>query len=142
MSRRKARELALQALFQIDVTGTGMEQALEYVFTEFKVKAKDQEYCRELVQGTIAELDFLDEIIKKVSNEWDIKRMANVDRNILRMGIYEIVFRDDVPNNAAINEAIELGKEYSTAESGKFINGILGHLAKNIDHFSKAKPGV
>ncbi|HXL01631.1 MAG TPA: transcription antitermination factor NusB, partial [Candidatus Atribacteria bacterium] len=74
----------------------------------------------------------IDEVLSQASEEWPLYRMANVDRNILRLAIFEIVFLPDVPVSVAINEAVELGKKYGTEESGKFVNGVLGKLAKNL----------
>ncbi len=135
MSRRTAREAALQVLFQVDLSSVELPDAFDHVFTEFGINSAAQQYCRFLVEGAQKHQKQIDEVIQKVSNEWDLKRMANVDRNILRIGLFELLYCADVPNNVVINEAIELGKVYSTAESGKFINGILGHVAKNLDQF-------
>ncbi|ADG82564.1 transcription antitermination factor NusB [Thermincola potens] len=142
MSRRKAREAALQVLFQIEMAGVEEEKAYEYIFSEFNIGENAQKFCRELVQGTLRNRAYIDDIIREVSNEWDLYRMANVDRNIIRMALYEMLFREDVPKNVAINEAIELGKDFSTADSGKFINGILGYVAKNMEQFKRTEPGV
>lgn len=128
MSRRLAREVALQTLYQIDIARTESEEALEFTISEFKVKPAVVSFVRELVSGTLENLSYLDDIIKKAAIDWNIERMAAVDRNILRLAMYELFYREDIPANVALNEAIELGKTFSTAESGKFINGILGKV--------------
>jgi len=134
MSRRAAREAALQTLFQIDIGKISIDKAVAFVVEENKLKKKQEEFIRLSVQGVMENLDRIDNIINEVSIDWDLGRMADVDRSIIRLALYEICFSEEVPPNVAVNEAIELGKTFSTAESGKFINGILGkvlvHLAK------------
>jgi N utilization substance protein B len=81
----------------------------------------------------------IDRVIAAVSKDWSLNRMANVDRNIMRLSLYEVFFCDDVPNNVSVNEAVELGKIFGGDESGKFINGILGKVIENIDDYSPEK---
>lgn len=128
MSRRMAREVALQTLYQIDIAGSAPEDALEFIITEFKVKPAIVPFVRELVNGAVENMSYIDDVIRKAAIDWNLERMAAVDRNILRLAMYELFFRADIPANVSLNEAIELGKSFSTAESGKFINGILGKV--------------
>lgn len=133
MSRRKAREIALQSLFQMDYNATGPEQALATAFEEAgEVTEGTRTYAQAVVMGTRDHLTEVDKIISDVSIEWKLDRMAGVDRNIARIAVYEMNFGDeDLPPNVVINEAVELAKLYGTDESSRFINGILGSLVKN-----------
>jgi len=133
MSRRKAREIALQTLFQLDYNNTDPEQALTAVFEESgEVTEGTRSYAQSVVMGTRDHLGEVDKIISDVSIEWKLDRMAGVDRNIARIAVYEMNFGgEDLPPNVVINEAVELAKLYGTDESSRFINGILGSLVKN-----------
>jgi N utilization substance protein B len=132
MSRRKAREMALQTLFQLDYNKTGKDEALQVVLDEYNcVAGKTREYTESLVAGTQEHLAEIDEVIALASNEWKIDRMPGIDRNIARMAIYEMNFGDEqLPPNVVINEAVELAKLFGTEESSRFVNGILGSLVK------------
>lgn len=139
MSRRLAREAALQTLYQIELGKAAPEEALEFIITEFEVKPAMVSFVRELVSGTIEHLSYIDDVIRKAAIDWNLERMAAVDRNILRLAMYELFFRADIPANVSLNEAIELGKTFSTAESGKFINGILGKVVHQPELFRVEK---
>lgn len=132
MSRRKAREIALQTLFQLDYNQTSPEEALGAALAEAgEVGENVAAYARDVVVGTRGNLDNIDKTISEVSVEWKLDRMPGVDRNIARMAIYEMRFGgEQLPPNVAINEAVELAKTFGTEESGRFINGILGSLVK------------
>lgn len=133
MSRRKAREMALQALFQLDYNQTDSNEALGTVFNERAgVAEQTKQYSQELVSGTQSHLGEIDGIIASNSTEWKLGRMAGVDRNITRLAIYELKFaKEQLAPNIIINEAVELAKTFGSDESGRFINGILGALVKN-----------
>ncbi len=139
MGRRLARATALQTLYQIDLVKTAPDEALEFIITEFDVNPAQVPFVRELVFGTLENISYVDDVIKRVAIDWNIERMAVVDRNILRLAMYELFFRADIPVSVSLNEAIELGKNFSTAESGKFINGILGKVAHQADLFRVEK---
>lgn len=134
MSRRKAREMALQALFQLDYNKVAVEEAMVAVFAEHGVaEAQDgaKTYAEQLVQGTQAHLPAIDETLSSLSNEWKVERMAGVDRNIARIAIYEMQYSPEpLSPNIVINEAVELAKLFGSEESSRFINGILGALVK------------
>jgi N utilization substance protein B len=134
MSRRKAREMALQTLFQLDYNNTAKEEALQTVLSEQNNVAENtKKYTENLVIGTQEHLNEIDKIIGEISNEWKIDRMPGIDRNIARMAIYEMCFgNESLPPNVIINEAVELAKLFGTEESGRFVNGILGSLVKKI----------
>ena len=140
MSRRQAREAALQALFQLDLNQgeEGQQEqyetlAIDTVLGEAeKMSARDREFVNTLVHGTRAHIAEIDSLIAASSKDWKIERMATVDRNITRLATYEIRFAEEklVPN-IAINEAVELAKKYGGNESYAFVNGILSKCAEN-----------
>ncbi len=132
MSRRKAREMALQTLFQLDFNQTEQDAALAAVFAENEtVSQSAKEYAELLVKGTRGHLAEIDRIISEAAIGWKLDRMAGVDRNITRMAIFEMRFAaETLAPNVIINEAVELAKLFGSAETGRFINGILGSLVK------------
>jgi transcription antitermination factor NusB len=133
MRRRRAREYALQILFQIDFRG---RQVSGNDFDDFWLDKNEtgdvKKFAEEIVRGTIKSLDEIDSWIEKVAENWVLRRMAAVDRNILRLAAYEILYRKDIPSAVTINEAIEIAKKFSSSESAPFINGILDRLAKEV----------
>jgi transcription antitermination factor NusB len=127
--RTQARELALQLLYQVDLLRDKLARAEEDRFlTEYAEGAEVREYARVLVDGVRAHAEEIDRAIDEVAKNWEIGRMAVIDRNVLRMGCYEILFREDIPAKVAINEAVDLAKKYSTKNSSGFVNGILDKL--------------
>lgn len=127
--RRKARETALQALYKIDISeGNAGEEGLE--LEELSPGTEARRYCELLVGGVSSHLKELDSVIEKHSENWTISRMSVVDRNILRMAAYELLYQGDVPYKVVIDEAVELAKKFGTDESGPFINGIIDRLRK------------
>tara|TARA_R110002126_G_scaffold64513_6_gene165166 strand:+ start:9859 stop:10356 length:498 start_codon:yes stop_codon:yes gene_type:complete len=129
--RTRARELALQFLYQIDLLG---EEVIPDMVSFLALDETDSEivkFAQSLIEGTNSRRQTLDEQIRNVAQNWDIHRMAVIDRNVLRLAAYELLYCDDIPPKVAINEAIELGKRYSTANSGAFINGILDKIKSN-----------
>ena len=128
--RRSGRELAFRLLFQTDVGGVPLEEVL-FAAREASESSDDVwAFAEELARGAWDAHSETDVIIQKYSSGWTLDRMPNADRNLLRLAIYEIVHRDDIPQSVSINEAVELAKQYSTIDSGKFINGILGSFAR------------
>jgi N utilization substance protein B len=138
LSRRQARELALQVLFQVDLGHTDPDTALFQAFSREQegdhapasMSQPDAAYARDLVQGTWERKEALDELITSLAVDWTIERMPVIDRNLLRMAIYEIKHQPDVPNSVVADEAVELAKAYSTPDSAKFINGMLGNVIR------------
>jgi len=126
-TRREARECALQILYLIDVCGLKTAEAKGALFNRGRVSGKSAGYAEEIVDGTLKNLESIDHIIKELTENWEMGRMSNIDRNILRQAGYELLYTE-VPYKVVINEAIELAKEYSTEFSGKFVNGILDKL--------------
>lgn len=128
--RRKARETALQTLYNLDITGCRMEDAIRARIEDTKDASDPSGYGADLVKGVAENMTAIDGLIEKSSENWTIERMPVVDRNILRIAVFEIFFTDGVPYKAVIDEAIELAKRYGSDESGPFINGILDKLRK------------
>lgn len=128
MSRRKAREMALQALYLMDMSGVDANRALHAIFQENNV---EDGFTRSLVEGTIKNMTDIDRKIQEYAIDWKLERMSGVDRNILRLATYELIVpQEDVTPRVAINEAVELAKKFGTEESAKFVNGILGAMLK------------
>jgi N utilization substance protein B len=139
-ARRIARERALQALYQLDAPGgPSVKDALEAAWASGEegapAPAADEmkQFALELVDGVRGKLAELDAKIEQHSTNWRVDRMSRIDRNVLRLGAYELEFRPDVPKKVALNEAVELGKKYGSEESSAFINGLLDKLAQGID---------
>lgn len=127
-SRRISRECAMQILYALDVCKLTKAEA-EKAFWQTKNYDKDVvSFAQELIDGTTANLDDINRMLKETAENWEIDRMAAVDRAILRLASYELIYNPGIPPNAVINEAIELAKDFSTDESGKFVNGILDKI--------------
>jgi transcription antitermination protein NusB len=129
-SRRKERRLAIEILFQADVTGTDGRTALEGWLGSGR---SVPEFTRALVEGVSDHLDEIDRIVATHSEGWTVDRMASVDRTVLRVATYELRFGGQVPVGAAIDEAVRAAKDLSTEDSGRFVNGILGKIARELD---------
>ena len=128
--RTKARERAVQALYQIDVAATDLDEALSRFWKSFEpVEREVMQVAEELVRGVACHRRELDAAIEAVSQNWRLDRMARVDRNVLRLAAFELLHRSDVPVKVVINEAIELGKKFGSESSGAFINGVLDRVA-------------
>ena len=126
--RHRARVAALQALFEIDCSQHNPTVVIERRLQEASLPETGADFARELVQGVNVHQRQLDELIGRYAPEWPVDQIAIVDRNVLRMAIYEILLCDDTPVKVAINEAVELAKEFGSDSSGRFVNGVLGSL--------------
>jgi N utilization substance protein B len=127
--RTKARERAMQALYQIDVAATDLDEALARFWRSFEpVEREVREMAETLVRGVASHRHEIDEAIEGVSTNWRLDRMAKVDRNVLRLAVFELRW-SEVPVKVCINEAIELGKKYGSESSGAFVNGVLDRIA-------------
>lgn len=124
-NRRKSRELAMQALFYIDMSQNDSNDLLERFCVNFNPSKKARPFFIKLVNGVVQEKSEIDSIIEKFSDNWKISRMSCVDRNIIRIAVYELLYCRDIPPKVSINEAIDVGKKFGTEVSGAFINGIL-----------------
>ncbi len=132
-SRRKARECALQLLYQLDVVGDDPARAVENYWQQLEEPTDPgvRDFSEKLVTGVWEHRGAIDEMITQYSTNWKISRMAAVDKNILRLGIFELLFCPDIPVKVTLNEAVEIAKRYGTAESGAFVNGILDNVARD-----------
>ncbi len=124
--------MALRMLFQIDVGSQPVAEVVESSLEQSVLEGGNRDYARLVVEGTWANLETIDTKLRKFAQDWALERQAAVDRNILRMTTYEILFQPETPVAAVINEAVELAKKYSTAESGRFVNGVLGAIARSV----------
>jgi N utilization substance protein B len=134
-SRRKARECALQMLFAADIAGAVPDEVLRTYWAELDDSETEdvaREFATRLAAGTLANLDALDERIRSRAEHWRIPRMAIVDRNILRLAVYEFLY-EPTPRTVAINEALEIARRFSTYEATQFINGILDAIKRDLD---------
>jgi transcription antitermination protein NusB len=128
-TRRKGRELALQALYQIEITGDVSAAAVDLFLSHFEGSAQAKEFARRLVSGVVSQRVDIDRLIEQCTENWKLMRMAKVDLLILRMAAYELIFCPDIPLNVSLDEAIEMGKRFGSGDSGSFINGVLDQLA-------------
>jgi len=129
--RTIARECALKILYRIDISAEEVAEASLGYWADNPQGAPIQEFADQLVVGTIKNIKNIDEVISKYAENWHIKRMAVIDRNVMRMAVFELLDMDDIPLKVSINEAIDLAKKYGDVDSGKFVNGILDKISKN-----------
>jgi N utilization substance protein B len=123
--RRRAREIALQVLYQKELNSVEVEEALNLFWSNFEVLKGAMDFSERLVKGVEQHREDLDRVIEHYSSHWKVDRMAHVDLTILRIATYELLYCDDIPPRVAINEAIDIGKKFGSEDSGAFINGIL-----------------
>jgi N utilization substance protein B len=124
-NRRRSRELAMQALFQIEMNQDHSIQALELFCKHFRVSKNVKPFFLRLVKGVNEFQHEIDSLIERFSENWKLSRMSRVDRNVIRIAVYELLYCHDIPQKVSINEAIDIGKRFGTEDSGAFINGIL-----------------
>jgi N utilization substance protein B len=129
-ARRKARELALQMLYQHDLSGNTPDTIISTFEDLQKSKPNTREFATRIFKGTVENLQKIDEMIAQQADNWRLSRMAVVDRNIIRMSIYEFLHEEDTPKLVIIDEAIEIAKKFGTQKSSQFINGILDGILK------------
>lgn len=129
--RTLAREYALQILYSIDIGNLKPEEALESFWEDNPpVAGEVREFAESIVQGICGNIENIDNTISKYATNWTLKRMAVVDRNILRSAVYELLFREDIPPKVTINEAVDIAKKFGDENSGKFVNGVLDKIGK------------
>ena len=146
-ARTLAREAALQMLYAVEASGVEVEKAILDFWAELPAEdAEGRAYADELVRGVLSDLTKTDEQIKLASQNWRLERMTRVDRNVLRMGAWELLARRDVPRAVILDEAVEVAKRFGTEESGAFVNGVLDRIAENLGRNSgedaPAKPNA
>lgn len=128
IERRRSRRTALELLYQVEIVGVSINKIIEN-YQENNKEYPLSEFCLKLVAGIHKHIEEIDQMIESYADNWSIERMPILDRNIIRMCLYEMLYEDDIPFSVSINEAVELAKTYSTAESSKFVNGVLGKIA-------------
>lgn len=127
--RRQSRELAVQFLYQTDITGReNWQKELEYFWREQEIAPDVKEFSNRIINTVTEKIKEIDKLIASYTTNWDISRISVVDRNILRATISELLYMDDIPPIVSINEAVDIAKKYGTSESGKFVNGILDKI--------------
>jgi N utilization substance protein B len=132
--RRKAREYALQMLFQWDITHDSTDQIAATFFENQKEESQVvRDFAQSLLAGTVEHVERIDELIRRHAEHWRLDRMATVDRNLLRLAIEEFLYQTETPKTVVINEAIEIARRYSTQESPLFINGVLDSVKKELE---------
>jgi len=131
--RRKARVLALTALYDIEMTQNNCEFILEDIFSQKEYGDEVFTYTNRLVHKTVERMDEIDKVVSNTVENWEMSRIAIIDKNILRLAVCELLYFDDIPVKVTLDEAIEIAKEYSTEDSGRFVNGVLDKIANNID---------
>jgi len=138
--RTKAREAALKVLYQSEITRWKIKMAFENFWNDFESEDKNvKDFSRRLTSGIEEYIETIDEKISQYATNWQLKRMAIIDRNVLRIGVFELLHADDIPPKVTINECIELAKKYGDVESSKFVNGILDKIHKS-EIISQPKP--
>ena len=123
--RTKARELALQSIYQFDLRGDEVGPDVDDLLARATEDAEVLDFARKLIEGTRLKRAEIDKAIEGAARNWEMRRMAAIDRNILRLATYELLYREDIPPLVTINEAIDIAKKFSTKNSGPFVNGIL-----------------
>jgi N utilization substance protein B len=131
-SRTKSRQTALQALYQIDIVDGDVDEALASFMEGLRIGPEAKSYTEAIVRGVLSNTPMIDGLIEEYSENWTVARMVLVDRNILRIAAYELLYCPDVPYKVVIDEAVELAKKYGSEDSGAFINGILDRMAKAV----------
>ncbi|GGF88370.1 transcription antitermination factor NusB [Paenibacillus aceti] len=147
MKRRLAREIAVQSLYHMEMNEVEAEEAVRMLIAEatgenegeVKITNVDEAetFVLELVKGTWSRKEDIDRVLTEYLKGWQVSRLSKVDRQVLRLAVFEMVYRDDVPGKVAVNEAIEVAKHFGTGESGKFVNGVLGKMVHEIDQIKQ-----
>lgn len=141
-ARTGGREAALKMLFALEAGQTDLDAAIALFWREFGGDPETRPYADESVRGVLEKREDLDETIRVASDNWRIERMTRVDRNVLRLGTWELKYKTDVPRAVILDEAIELAKRYGSEESGAFVNGVLNQIAENLGRFDTDADGV
>jgi N utilization substance protein B len=139
-NRRRSRELAMQALFQIEMNQDHSREALELFCKHFGVTKNVKPFFLRLVEGVKEFQHEIDPLVERFSKNWKIGRMSRADLNIMRVAVYELLYCDDIPSKVSINEAIDIGKKFGTEDSGAFINGILDSIRISLEKESRLHP--
>lgn len=130
--RRKGRELSIQILYEMEMKEASPKAVFDLFWKHEEISEEVRQFTVELVEGVYRNRREIDQVIEKHSLHWKLPRMAVVDRNILRLGVYELLYLHDIPTSVTLNEAIEIAKKFGTEDSGAFINGILDNIAEDV----------
>lgn len=141
-SRRDAREAAVQILFQLDFNPGDLEPAMNAFWEERKTTAKVRTFVEELVRGVVANRAEIDALIERFAQNWNLARMAGVDRNIIRLAVFEMLHKDEIPHAVSINEAVELAKNMGDVGSGRFVNGLLDRVRRDLESNGAGQPAA
>jgi N utilization substance protein B len=139
-ARSTAREAVLQMLFALDSSGADVERIITDFWRETPGEPEGRAYADELMRGIARELELTDERIRTASKNWRLERMTRVDRNVLRLGAFELANRPDVPRAVILDEAVEIAKRFGTIESGAFVNGVLDRIADDCGRIDRDRP--
>ena len=131
--RRETREWIIQFLFQLDFNPEPMDIALKDFWAEKEPIAREKTYAEEIIKGVVQRKDELDDRLSQYAKRWDSERMGAVDRTVMRVALFEMLYREDVPPVVSINEAVHFAKDFSSFQSGRFVNGVLDRIRKEID---------
>lgn len=145
MRRRLAREIVVQSLYQMEMTGVDANQAMHTMIQDgrdddgpaLSLGSDELDFVQRLLEGTAKRAAAIDQLLGQYLKGWRMERLSRVDRQILRLGVYEMFYTQDTPPKVIINEAIELAKHFGTEESGKFVNGVLGKMVKELDQIKE-----
>jgi transcription antitermination protein NusB len=140
--RRNARELLLKVLFQIEVGGIPQDEVFETTWEQVRPQEEDREFVERTARAVLAESGRLDGIIAELAEGWRLERLAKVDKNVLRAALHELIHSPEVPVSVIVNDAVEIAKKYSTDDSGRFVNGILGSFLRRREEFEAGEDVV
>jgi N utilization substance protein B len=130
MGRRASRETAMKLLYQMEIQKSDKNEQIEMALEDERFTEKDKKYIRSIIDGVNEKVSIIDSIIEKNAMGWKLNRVSKIDLSILRIGIYEILYREDIPFSVSVNEAVELAKKYSNEDAGSFVNGLLAKVTK------------
>lgn len=131
MGRRASREAAMKLLYQLEFQKDDKKEQIELALEDESFTQKDKQYIEDIIEGVHSNVDLIDSIIENKATGWKIGRLSKIDLSILRIGIYEILKRNDIPYSVSVNEAVELAKKYSNEDAGAFVNGLLAKVSKD-----------
>mgnify|MGYP002518687006 CR=1 FL=1 len=140
MGRKEARDGAFKMLFQLDINNNATEQALEDYFKEYSYTKADEAYISDVVKGVFDNLEKIDKLLAEAAKSWTLNRISKVDKAVLRLAVYEMYYREDIPDSISVYEAVELAKVYDSPKAGGFVNGLLrGILRKKEEGEAKSE---
>ena len=139
MGRRASREAAMKLLYQLEFQKDDKKEQIAMALEDESFTQKDKQYIEDIIEGVHSNIELIDSVIENKATGWKIGRLSKIDLSILRIGIYEILKRDDIPYSVSVNEAVELAKKYSNEDAGAFVNGLLAKVSKDDQNNEQAK---